>query len=671
MLAVNVTPASARAHDGASVRSGPTAERTNRVLDVTCAATVTCVAVGSYSSGGGTEALLDVERSGTWGVVTAPQPADAVRAGGDAVLDAVACPSAAGCVVTGQTAVPGGAAALLDVESAGSWHNVTVPLPADASATAPDASLSAVTCAAAGTCVAVGSYASTKGEQQALLVVESSGVWADVVVPLPADASTTAASNALAAVACSGATSCAATGSYVTGGGAQQALLVTSTSSTWSDVVVPLPAGASTTAASNALDTVSCAAAGGCVAGGSYVDASTNHQALLVTSMSGSWTSATAPLPADASAAPTLNSLSSVACASTTSCVAVGVYQDATGYQKPLLESWSAGTWSAIGAPLPPDAETVEPFDTFDAVSCPAVDECVAVGFYTRTSQRYLYPQALLDVDAGGTWRSVGVTVPSDGSTRHPSSLLTSVSCTSIVECAATGVYADRYGGTQLLIEQLSKTLDPVPVVPGPPRGVVAHPGHGQATVTWSPPAVDGGSPVVRYTATASPGGQSCSTSATRCTIRALVTAPTVTITVTASSVIGDSAPSVPTRPVAIAPPPTGGVTIVPFAPRSAAITPALAAQVRHLAAMVAAGGNTHVHLIGFSDDSEPPRASLAISAARARAVRAAFLAALAHLGVRDVAVSVGALGQADAVGTDATSAGRAMNRRVLAQLRR
>jgi len=140
---------------------------------------------------------------------------------------------------------------------------------------------------------------------------------------------------------------------------------------------------------------------------------------------------------------------------------------------------------------------------------------------------------------------------------------------------------------------------------------------------------------------------------------------------VTASSVIGDSAPSVPTRPVAIAPPPTGGVTIVPFAPRSAAITPALAAQVRHLAARVAAGGNTHVHLIGFSDDSEPPRASLAISAARARAVRAAFLAALAHLGVRDVAVSVGALGQADAVGTDATSAGRAMNRRVLAQLRR
>ncbi len=93
---------------------------------------------------------------------------------------------------------------------------------------------------------------------------------------------------------------------------------------------------------------------------------------------------------------------------------------------------------------------------------------------------------------------------------------------------------------------------------PQPPTAVAAIPGDGAATVSWNPPADDGGSPVLEYVATAVPGAATCTAAGTSCTVPGLANGTAYTFTVTARNAIGTSVPSAPSAPVipaAAAPP--------------------------------------------------------------------------------------------------------------------
>ena len=114
---------------------------------------------------------------------------------------------------------------------------------------------------------------------------------------------------------------------------------------------------------------------------------------------------------------------------------------------------------------------------------------------------------------------------------------------------------------------------------PGAPTGVGATPGNGQATVTFTPPS-DGGSPVIDYTVTSSPGGKTATGQGAPLTVTGLTNGQSYTFTVTARNAIGTSIASAPSSPVtptfvAVAPdPPTGvagtagiGSVLVSFTP--------------------------------------------------------------------------------------------------------
>lgn len=84
-----------------------------------------------------------------------------------------------------------------------------------------------------------------------------------------------------------------------------------------------------------------------------------------------------------------------------------------------------------------------------------------------------------------------------------------------------------------------------VPVgVPTSPQNVSATSGNSQASVSWQSPTLSNGAAIIDYTATATPGGATCATATTACTITGLQNGTTYTFTVTARNVAGSSQPS-------------------------------------------------------------------------------------------------------------------------------
>ena len=84
--------------------------------------------------------------------------------------------------------------------------------------------------------------------------------------------------------------------------------------------------------------------------------------------------------------------------------------------------------------------------------------------------------------------------------------------------------------------------------LPGAPAGVVGYVGSkGSVNVTWVGPTVTGGTPVVEYIATATPGGAVCtSTGELNCTITGLSNGTAYTFTVVARNAVGPGPASPP-----------------------------------------------------------------------------------------------------------------------------
>ena len=98
--------------------------------------------------------------------------------------------------------------------------------------------------------------------------------------------------------------------------------------------------------------------------------------------------------------------------------------------------------------------------------------------------------------------------------------------------------------------------------VPGAPTSVTGAAVDSQATVSWVPP-LSGGSPITSYTATVSPGGQTClwTSGPLGCTITGLANNTPYTFSVHASNVVGDGPESASSGAVT---PATPYVPIVP-----------------------------------------------------------------------------------------------------------
>jgi hypothetical protein len=335
------------------------------------------------------------------------------------------------------------------------------PLPANAGANGY-AFLESVACPSTGSCVAVGNYMDSSGTWQGLIETLSGGSWEATEVTLPGNADGDPNAS-LVSVACPSKTKCVAVGYY---NDSTSALLVTGSGINWTATQAPLPANAQSGQYAY-LTSVACPSATSCVAVGGYNGTSGGASSeLIVTGPAGSgsaWTPTEAPLP--------LNGLSfynsswpAVACSSTTSCVTAWTYDDSSGTQQGVLESGSGINWTPSEVPLPANASTSNPkviLGSGISVGRPLACSTATCVMVGQYVDSSGNTDGLLVTGSGTNWTQTEAPLPANAAANGFDGL-NSVACESAATCVAAGQYSISSGKLKgLLLTGLETSWKP------------------------------------------------------------------------------------------------------------------------------------------------------------------------------------------------------------------
>jgi hypothetical protein len=427
---------------------------------------------------GAAPAALGADRAGTafsvWPALGRRRPQDGrirgIAAKASVLLVAVVLAGAAG--IPASASVPAGA-------SAPGWSVTPSPNPV-----IPTGQFSWVSCPAANSCMAVGTYVKASGAGVTLAEQWNGSTWRIQPIPSPRGA---AWSNLLG-VSCVSPSACEAVGVTASRSGALTALAERWNGSSWQLQRAPSLAGG------GQLNGVSCTSPSACTAVGGTPPGTPRK--VLAERWNGSrWQIQSAPSPAGAflsgvactsssactavggSAAGTLaerwdgarwriqatrnppqggGALFSVACTSPSACTAVGASNSGN-----LAERWNGARWRIQPTPNPAGAQG--PF--LNTVACASASACIAAGAYQNSSGAY---QALAERWNGTSW----AIQPTPHLASGAMNLLIGVACTSATGCLAAGFSFPNGGGNQspaTLAERWNGSTWRVQPTPNPP----------------------------------------------------------------------------------------------------------------------------------------------------------------------------------------------------------
>jgi hypothetical protein len=270
------------------------------------------------------------------------------------------------------------------------------------------------------------------------------------------------ASFDLDSVACASPDSCVAVGSYIAtlpsheqagASGSTLPVIVARSRRTWlAPHGIALPANALRgKGQAAALEAVACPALGSCVAIGSYVARSGAPQEMVLSQVRGAWT----PARELALSSPSTSVLlSSLACRTASSCVAVGSSQESaqgaagSSSSHPVIASETGGSWGPVVQVALPAGVSGAQNATFSSVACPASQSCTAVGYYELEAVGFSPPaeRAIVAGESAGVWgaaSAIGLAPQLHGASGEQRK---SLACTAPGTCEAVGSYEDSYG---------------------------------------------------------------------------------------------------------------------------------------------------------------------------------------------------------------------------------
>ena len=319
------------------------------VISVSCASAGNCVAGGDYRKASGAyQGFVVSQRNGVWRRALEVPGLAALNAGRDAQVVSVSCGSAGNCAAGGYYHDR------FDHEQGfvvsqrnGVWGRaIRLPGPGPLSASG-FAAVFSVSCASPGNCTAGGSYARHSG-QQGFVISQRNGAWSRATGAPGLGALNTGRQAEVSSVSCASAGNCTAGGSYYMASHGVRAFVVNQRNGAW-DQAIEVPGLDALDAGGSAwINSVSCGSAGNCAAAGSYNDPSGHLQGFVVSQRNGAWGQAIAVPGLGALNAGGFAEVNSVSCASAGNCAAGGIYRDAPGDYQGFVVSQRNGRWSRV-----------------------------------------------------------------------------------------------------------------------------------------------------------------------------------------------------------------------------------------------------------------------------------------------------------------------------------
>jgi cytochrome c551/c552 len=353
---------------------------------LSCPSAGNCSASGGYLARGQFQVFVVSEKNRIWGTAEKVPGLATLDKGGDETIRPLSCGSAGNCSAGGHYADSSGAQqAFVVSEKNGTWGPAK-EIPGTATLNqGGQAEVTSLSCASAGTCSAGGYYTDRAGLQQAFVAGETNGTWGSAhQIPGVTVAKFGAAVTSLS---CGSAGNCSAGGSYHPRSG-QQAFVAQEVNGTWHPAT-KVPGTATLNQGGQAeVISLSCASAGNCSAGGQYrTSPQSSYQVFVVSEVHGTWGTAE-QVPGSSALNPgRIAQINTVSCASAGNCSAGGYTTDGGGNSQAFVADQANGTWGTA-QPVPGLASINAGGAAIGSLSCASPGNCSGGGYYSRAGQQ-------------------------------------------------------------------------------------------------------------------------------------------------------------------------------------------------------------------------------------------------------------------------------------------
>ena len=428
---------------------------------VSCAASGDCLAAGTFSTPGWHDhPFLVSQVRGKWGRAQRVLGMAGLDRGNEASISSVSCSGPGNCTIGGSYRDGSGHThAWVASQVRGKWARAH-QLPGMAALNKGNGSgLNSVSCISIGNCTADGDYTDGQSHAQPFVVSEVQGTWRDVQPVAGVAALATAGSADIGPLSCHSAGNCSAGGTYGDGPDNSDGYVVSQVHGTWGHAEAIPGLKALNTGGLLGVNSLSCGWPGDCLAGGVYSDPQGDRYTFVVSQVNGTWGNAHQVPGMAAVAARSNGEVDTVSCATAGNCEAGGIAGinngfDLNGGGQAFVATETNGTWGKAEV-IPGTARLNSGADGgTTTLSCPRPGACTAAGYYGvgTAGDKVFNLELFVDSQAGGKWGQAEEIPGTAALNKDHQAGLGQVSCPAPDQCSAGGAYSDRKDNGQAFV---------------------------------------------------------------------------------------------------------------------------------------------------------------------------------------------------------------------------